>query len=303
VGGFRPGEKWTQMKRAEDELEQKNKQLIGISHRAGMAEVATSVLHNVGNVLNSLSVSSALISDWVRESKVVNLSKVAALMNEHANDLGDFLTNDPKGKQIPGYFCQLAEHMVNEQPILVNEVALLRQNIEHIKEIIAMQQSYAKISGFVETVEISDLLEDALRMNVGSLLRHEVEVLREYGDLPPIETEKHKVLQILVNLIRNAKYACDESGREGKLITLRIALRADQVRISVVDNGIGIPPENLARIFNHGFTTRKDGHGFGLHSAVLAAVELGGSLSAHSDGLGHGAVFTLELPLKSSGDN
>jgi signal transduction histidine kinase len=139
-------------------------------------------------------------------------------------------------------------------------------------------------------------------MNVGSLQRHEVEVLREFDDVPPINTEKHKVLQILVNLVRNAKYACDESGREEKLITLRIARCDDQVRISVVDSGIGIPPENLTRIFNHGFTTRKDGHGFGLHSAVLAAAELGGSLSAHSDGLGHGAIFTLELPLKPSAD-
>ena len=300
---YATGRDVTQMKRAEDELEQKNKQLMGISHQAGMAEVATSVLHNVGNVLNSLSVSSALISEWVRESKVVNLSKVVALMSEHTNDLGTFLTNDPKGKQVPGYLCQLAEHMVNEQPIVVDEVALLCQNIEHIKEIILMQQSYAKISGFVETAKVSDLVEDALRMNVGSLLRHEVEVRREFDDVPPINTEKHKVLQILVNLMRNAKHACNESGREDKLMTLRIAMCVDQVRISVLDNGIGIPPKNLTRIFNHGFTTRKDGHGFGLHSAVLAAVELGGSLSAHSDGLGHGAIFTLELPLKPSGNN
>ena len=247
----------------------------------------------------SVSVSSALISELVKESNVVDLSKVVSLMNEHANDLGAFLTNDPKGKQVPDYLCQLAEHMVNEQTTLIGELALLRQNIEHIKEIIVMQQSYAKISGFVETVKISDLVEDALSMNVGSLQRHEVEVLREFDDVPPINTEKHKVLQILVNLVRNAKHACDESGREEKLITLRIARCDDQVRISVVDSGIGIPPENLTRIFNHGFTTRKDGHGFGLHSAVLAAVELGGSLSAHSDGLGHGAIFTLELPLNA----
>jgi len=247
----------------------------------------------------SVSVSSALISELVKESNVVDLSKVVSLMNEHANDPGAFLTNDPKGKQVPDYLCQLAEHMVNEQTTLIGELALLRQNIEHIKEIIVMQQSYAKISGFVETVKISDLVEDALSMNVGSLQRHEVEVLREFDDVPPINTEKHKVLQILVNLVRNAKHACDESGCEEKLITLRIARCDDQVRISVVDSGIGIPPENLTRIFNHGFTTRKDGHGFGLHSAVLAAVELGGSLSAHSDGLGHGAIFTLELPLNA----
>jgi C4-dicarboxylate-specific signal transduction histidine kinase len=105
------------------------------------------------------------------------------------------------------------------------------------------------------------------------------------------------VLQILVNLIRNAKYACDEAGRPDKRLSMRVTKGDELVRIAVRDNGIGIPPENLTRIFGHGFTTKKDGHGFGLHSGALAAKELGGSLTAHSDGVGRGATFTLELPL------
>jgi C4-dicarboxylate-specific signal transduction histidine kinase len=161
-----------------------------------------------------------------------------------------------------------------------------------------MQQSYAKISGVVETVNITDLVEDALRLNLGALRRHGVEVLRDYEDLPPVDVEKHKILQILVNLVGNAKYACDESLRTNKQMTLRVIRSGDQVKISVGDNGIGIPPENLTRIFNHGFTTRKEGHGFGLHSAVLAAMEMGGALKVHSDGPDQGAIFTLELPYK-----
>jgi signal transduction histidine kinase len=109
--------------------------------------------------------------------------------------------------------------------------------------------------------------------------------------------EKHKVLQILVNLIRNAKYACDESGRKDKQMIVRVSNGDNRVRISVKDNGIGIPQENLTRIFNHGFTTKKDGHGFGLHSGALSAKELGGSLEVHSEGKNQGAMFTLELPL------
>ena len=159
-----------------------------------------------------------------------------------------------------------------------------------------MQQNYAKVSGVVETVKVADLVEDALRMNAGALVRHEVGLARDFAETPPISVEKHKVLQILVNLIRNAKYACDESGRKDKQITLKIFQREQWVCIAVMDNGVGIPPENRTRIFNHGFTTRKEGHGFGLHSGALAAKELGGTLTAHSDGLGHGATFTLELP-------
>jgi signal transduction histidine kinase len=114
--------------------------------------------------------------------------------------------------------------------------------------------------------------------------------------VPPITVDKHKVLQILVNLVRNAKYACDESGRSDKLLTLRIEGAPGGVRICVIDNGVGIPAENMSRLFTHGFTTRVDGHGFGLHSGALAAQELGGSLRVMSDGPGLGATFVLELP-------
>jgi len=103
--------------------------------------------------------------------------------------------------------------------------------------------------------------------------------------------------QILVNLVRNAKHACVESGRATKRLTVRVAADEGLVKVAVTDDGIGIPAENLTRIFNHGFTTRKHGHGFGLHSGALAAKEMGGSLTVESAGVGQGATFTLELPL------
>jgi signal transduction histidine kinase len=163
-------------------------------------------------------------------------------------------------------------------------------------EIVTMQQSYAKISGLTEVVNVADLVEDSLRMNEGALQRHKVRLVREYLDVPPITVEKHKVLQILVNLIRNAKHACQDSDRVDPQLTVRVANGEGRIKISVADNGVGIPPENLTRIFNHGFTTRKNGHGFGLHSGALAAKEMGGSLAVQSDGPGKGATFTLELP-------
>jgi signal transduction histidine kinase len=159
-----------------------------------------------------------------------------------------------------------------------------------------MQQSYATVGGVKEMIDVVNLAEDSLRMNEGALSRHRVEIIREFDRVPPMNVEKHKILQILVNLMRNAKYACDESAREDKKMTVRISNSDGAVRISVIDNGVGIPPENLTRIFSHGFTTRKGGHGFGLHSGALAAKEMGGSLTAQSGGLGQGATFTLELP-------
>jgi PAS domain S-box-containing protein len=288
----------TERKRAEAELEAAHKQLLETSRQAGMAEVATNVLHNVGNVLNSVNVSATLIADHLRKSKIASLGKVTALLGEHATDLGAFFTSNPKGQQLPGYLSKLAEHLLEEHKGAVAELESLGKNIEHIKEIVAMQQSYATFSGVTETMKFTELVEDALRMNEGALTRHEVQVIREYEEVPPVTIDKHKVLQILVNLIRNAKYACDESGRPDKQMTMRVAGGDNQVKISISDNGVGIPAENLTRIFNHGFTTRKEGHGFGLHSGALAAKEMGGTLQAHSDGVGQGATFILELPLK-----
>jgi signal transduction histidine kinase len=278
------------------ELEKIHRQLVDVSRRGGMAEIATNVLHNVGNVLNSVNVSTGLIVDSVKKSRTSSLARVVVLLREHAHDLGEFITNDPRGKHLPAHLAQLSEHLLADQETIVRELDSLRQNVEHIKEIVAMQQNYATFGGVKEMINVVDLVEDSMRMNEGTLSRHGVEVIREFQNVPPMNVEKHKILQILVNLLRNAKHACQESDRADKRLTVRVANGDGGVRISVIDNGIGIPPENLIRIFSHGFTTRKDGHGFGLHSGALAAKEMGGSLTVHSDGPGQGAMFTLELP-------
>ena len=283
-------------KRAQAETERLQAQLLETSRLAGMAEIATNVLHNVGNVLNSVNVSTGLIVESVKKSRSANLSRVVLLLQEHAHDLGEFITNDSRGKHVPAHLAQLAEHLQAEQEANVREIELLRRNVEHIKGIVAIQQNNAAFGGVKELVNVADLVEDSLRMNESALSRHQVEVVREFEPVPTLNVEKHKLLQILVNLLRNAKHACLHSERADKRLAIRVANGAGRIRISVIDNGVGIPPENLTRIFNHGFTTRKDGHGFGLHSSALAAQEMGGSLTVHSNGAGLGATFTLELP-------
>lgn len=286
----------TERRRAEQEFENVHRQLLEASRQAGMAEVASNVLHNVGNVLNSVNVSTNLVTENMKRSKVAALAKVATLLHDHTHDLAAFITEDPKGKLLPGFLQQLCEHLRNEQHGTIKELESLRNNIDHIKEIVAMQQSYSKVSGVKEIVNVVDLIEDTLHMSEGALQRHGVSIVREFEAVPMINTEKHKILQILVNLVRNAKYACSECANPDKRITLRVTNDAEWIKIAVIDTGVGISADNLTRIFGHGFTTRKDGHGFGLHSGALAAKELGGVLHVHSDGLGLGATFTLELP-------
>ncbi len=282
----------------EQEREELTKQLMSASRDAGMAEIATGVLHNVGNVLTSVTVSCDVIAEKMRASRIQGLARAIELLRQHEHELTQFLTVDRRGQQLPKYLGQVTETLAEEQQTIFEEVECLRDNIEHISEIISMQQSYARIGQLVQQVEIPDLVRDALRMNDASLRRHDVEVVVEADDVPPCYLDKHRALQILVNLVSNAKQAVSVARRERPMVRIRAyQLNAGEVAIEVIDNGIGIARENLKRIFSHGFTTKPKGHGFGLHSAANSAAELGGSLQAESNGLGHGAKFRLTVPI------
>ncbi len=287
-------------KKAETELDVAHQQLMEIARKTGMAEVATGVLHNIGNVLNSVNVSATLVADRVRNFKLTDLTRTLDLMRLHDANLGEYLSKDEKGKRIPGFLQLLAAQMTNDQSLIANELTSLTKNIDHIKSVIAMQQSYAGVSGLVETVSLADVVDDALKLNVSMFHRYRIELVRDYADIPNVRIEKQKLLQILLNLTTNAKDALVESDSE--IRRLKVQIRVDEqleppmVIIEFEDTGIGIPKENLTRIFSHGFTTKRQGHGFGLHSSANTAKELGGTLTAKSDGPGRGSCFILQLP-------
>jgi PAS domain S-box-containing protein len=295
----------TAAKRSEAERAELQSRLLTASRQAGMAEVATGVLHNVGNVLNSINVSATVASDKLRSSKLPGLARAASMLKDRRADLAQFLTADDKGRQLPDYLIRLADHLVGEHQQVQHELSSLMQNIEHVKRIVAMQQRYAKVSGVTESLLPSELVEDALRLHTASFERHHIKIVRDFDPLPAVNIDKHGALQILLNLLTNAKHAMRETPGGG-VLTIRIGLApSDPSRfvIAVLDTGIGIASENLKRIFSHGFTTKAHGHGFGLHSSALAAHTMGGSLTARSDGPGTGATFSLELPLTSSGQS
>jgi len=288
----------TELKEAQAELEALHKQLIHASRLAGRAEIATSVLHNVGNVLNSVNVSADLATARTKNSRLLDLHRVVGLLEANQANLPAFFGDDDRGKRLPGYLGKLARQVGVDQEQVLAELAELKNGIDHIKDIVAMQQDYARLGGVADVINVTSLVEDSLRLNEGALTRHGIVLRREFEDVPTIVVDKHRVLQILVNLIRNAKHACEESDCAAKVVTVRVTTSALGVQVSVRDNGVGIAPENLTRIFSHGFTTKKEGHGFGLHSGALTARELGAELRVESGGPGRGALFTLDLPLK-----
>ncbi|EPJ90850.1 sensor histidine kinase [Pseudomonas sp. CFII68] len=287
-----------QLAKVNDELREAQAELVTTARRAGMAEIATNVLHNVGNVLNSVNVSAQVLYEKVHTSKGPGVAKVAQLMKEHPDDLGVFISSDPKGRALPDYLDKLADALAVEQQGMIAELAQLTRRIDHIKEIVATQQSYAGNASVLEPGSLRELVEDVVRICDVSLARHHITLIKEFSDIPQMPLDKHRVLQILVNLINNAKQALDAGTNRPPQIILRLkAVDDERVRVEIEDNGEGISQDNLARVFEHGFTTRVDGHGFGLHSCILAAHEMGGDLTVQSAGPGRGAVFILELPL------
>jgi two-component system NtrC family sensor kinase len=284
------------------ELRQAQGELVTAARHAGMAEIAANVLHNVGNVLNSVNVSADLVSARARDSKVKGLADAMRLMSEHEGDLAGFLTRDDKGMRLPAYLNKLAEVLTAEKKLIVEEMTSLKGGIEHIRDIVATQQSFAGATGVTEPVHLGDLLQDALRMNASLLARHETTVLKDWDGIPEVLLDKHLVLQIMVNLVANALQAMENITDRPRRLTLKAetpdGAEGPRLRIHVNDNGEGILPENLPRLFTHGFTTRKGGHGFGLHSCALAARAMNGHLTVHSPGPGSGASFMLDVPLR-----
>jgi signal transduction histidine kinase len=282
-----------------EELRSVHQRLMQVARQAGMAEVATNVLHNVGNVLNSVYTSAQVARERLGGLRLENVGRAATMLEGRQAELGPFFTQDQRGRSFVPYLSRLGQNLLDER----ESIRLLLEDVgrytEHIGDIVKLQQSYARTPRLHEPVGLAELVEDALRINSAALSRHQVKVERDMADLAPVMTDKHKVLMILINLVSNAKYALDAVPESERRLTVRLRPPAgDSLRVQVIDNGVGIAPELLTRIFQYGFTTREEGHGFGLHSCALAAQELGGSLTAHSEGPGKGATFTLELPYK-----
>ncbi len=288
------------LQREMSEREQLHRKYVRVSREAGMAQIATSVLHNVGNVLNSINVSTSVVTDRIRQSRISGVEKAARLLGEHSADPARFLGEDPGGRTLPVYLEALSRHLTQEQAALLEELDSLRQNLDHVKEIVSTQQAHAKRTRLIETVRLAHVVEEAIRINKAGFERHRVELIRDYAELPAISIDRHRLLEILINLISNAKYAVSPNEDRPRTVIVSIGrsdTREEFARLRVSDNGVGIPPEHLTRIFSYGFTTKREGHGFGLHSSALAAKEMNGFLWVESAGLGAGASFTLDVPL------
>jgi two-component system, NtrC family, sensor kinase len=285
-------------KKAQDELQFLQAEHLETARQAGMAEIATSVLHNVGNVLNSVNVSSSIISTNINNSKSSDFQQAMNILEENSNDIGNYIENHPQGKHLPDFLMELSKQLADDEENTLKEIETLSKNIGHIKDIITVQQSYAGVSGLTERCSLEELIEQSININQASMKRHEISIERNYEEIDPVVIEKHKILQVLVNLISNAKNALREHDNNNRTIQVSLRIHKNNIQIKIKDNGSGIPEEILTKIFAHGFTTRSEGHGFGLHSSALTIKQMGGTLIAKSDGVDTGAEFILSLPVQ-----
>ena len=282
------------------QLRETQKMLTDTAHRAGMAEIATGILHNVGNVLNSVKVSSQLLKEKIKSSKVNNLQKVLSLMEEHTDNIGKFITSDEKGKMLPEYLIKVGITLKEEQDNSLKELSTLHDGINHIEEIIAVQQSYAGVSGLVEKVALSAMMDDVLKMHSEIFRKYKINIIKKYSKTNPILIEKGKLIQVFVNLLKNAKESLEAKDEKNRIITINILEDKQQQTVEITDNGTGISKENLTKMFSYGFSTKKEGKGFGLHTSALAMTELKGKLIAQSDGKGKGAKFIVKVTINTT---
>jgi len=270
-------------------------QLRESSHRAGMAEVVTGVLHNVGNVLNSLMTANTTARRDLKDLRLDRLEQATAQLRTHRDSLASFLTHDERGRHLPEYLPTLSAHIAANSRAIETELERTEQLLHHLSDIVSAQQDMARLGGQRESLRLNELVETALLLHAAELSR--IQVVREYQELPPILTDRHKLLQIVVNLISNARDAVQEGSSGDRRILVKLDRDEDHVRLTIEDSGIGMSPEVLAQLWRFGFTTKKHGHGYGLHNCANAAVEIGATLTAHSDGLGLGSRFVLRLPI------
>lgn len=278
-----------------EELKKAQAEVHRSAMKAGMTEVATNILHNVGNVLNSVNVSASYLNQIMKNSKVEILYNLLDLLKENEKNLANYLSNDEKGKLIPTLLEEIRKALKEESKKVLHELIRMDTSVEHIKSIISFQQNYATQPLIKEEFELQSLIQDVLSILEKELSNSTIKVNYDQNLNTKLFLPKYKIIHVLINLIRNANDSVLESQNANKEIKIDIKLKP--LKIIIEDNGVGISKENIDKLFGHGFTTKKSGHGFGLHSSVLAINEIGASITAESEGLGHGAKFTITFPL------
>jgi DNA-binding LacI/PurR family transcriptional regulator/signal transduction histidine kinase len=281
------------------QLQEAQRQLVDAAHQAGMAEIAVGALHNVGNLLNSVTISAESAAELLDRSSLGGLHKANELLHGQEGDLAGFFGNDPRAQLLPGYYARIAASLDEEHGRVRASLGELLERTGLIRETIRSLQEYAHNGLDMllrEEADLAAVLDLALEVHAQPLAHDGVQVHREYDrEAPRLVLPRAKIVHVLVNLVKNAVDALAQVRPEDRRLTVQVRRAGERVRVRIQDSGEGIPPENLGRLFNYGFTTKPGGHGFGLHTCANYVRQMGGTITGESDGPGRGATFTVEF--------
>lgn len=278
------------LRKAEEELEDKSK-------KAGMAEIAAGVLHNVANVLSSVNSSNTFIQDTAKYSKIDGLVKANKLLREHIDHIDQFIFEDPRGKKLLNYYLKLEEPLKKEREDIVSQSERLDEKISIISDVITAQQSHAVSNQITSETDLSEIVESTLSLQEDLVDDYKLDITTELKAGTPVIAQRSKLIHVLVNFIKNAGESMEENGDDDKKLMIKTWEDSYKVYLSVMDNGKGIKVENIDKIFSHTYTTKNKGHGFGLHSSANYMKEMGGKIEVDSKGNGMGTTFTLVFPI------
>lgn len=295
------GDEIGQLSRAFDEmvgcLATSRKRVLGAAHQAGMADVTSEVLHNVGNVINSANASVEQLGEQLHNSKVSGLERAVELLRENSGRIGEFFSQDPRGPKLADYLMKISGVMRQECRANLERVARIRKSLFHIQEIISHQEQWAHRPEFAFETDLAEVFQEVLLLNQDRL--DQAGIVTELQVEPKLELmlNKSKLTQVLVNLVRNAIQAMERTAGGARVLTLLARRLDDQsIEIEIQDTGCGMTDEVQASLFHHGFTTKENSQGIGLHYCANAVRTMGGAIAASSGGPGRGASIRIRLP-------
>ncbi len=277
------------------ELEKIHSELLESAHRAGMAQIASEVLHSIGNVLTSVKTSIHLMFQAAHSTNISGLIKANALLRENIYNLEAFILNNPKGKKLLEYYLTIEDEIILEYNTYQGHLTRLDEKVKVIEDVVSVQQNYANAVALTDKYDLAKIINDAITIQADALADQNIEVIKHFEDIPDVSIQKNKTIHILISLIQNAKESIIEERTGERSITISMYIEKNHVYIKIHDTGKGISPENTEKIFAHGFTTRKDQHGFGLHTSANYMAQMGGEIWAESQGDGRGATFILKF--------
>ena len=277
------------------ELKTAQQELVDKAHKAGMADIATGTLHNIGNVLNSINTSIYVMRDIVYDSPFKDFERANHILKNNMENLEKFFINDPRGPKLLQLYLKLEKPFHELQNQISEHLDRLVDRIVLANEIIIAQQNYAGARPILEELDITNVIEDALKLQLTMLQKYKIKIITNFNPLPKIVVQRTKLLHILVNLFNNAKDAMKETPEAERSLMLTLDGNENNTYLRITDTGHGIPPELIRSIFAQGVTTKPEGHGFGLHSCANYMTEMGGKIWAESPGVGNGATFILQF--------